>query len=271
MLNFLGINIIFDIIYCMKSKQTLFIILFFFFAFSGFSQSVKVLEKTDKTNLPIGKDFSYIEAGLDTSKLQFTGTFEATGFRENSWISELFNVIKTNAQSAGANSFVLISFSEDFKKNISTLVLKTYMMNDSTLKLNNSKHEKNTIYVFSSEKLDTTSFEGFYLNSIFIKLKTGKYFRKETNLKEAIKLSNGYGGSGTYDYKRDNEIPNMYITLARFGNGGSGVSGFYGSSNSIGIRFGAEGRGLYFLDTNIGILMSKILKQSAGIIRPPKP
>ncbi len=260
----------------MITNRYLLPLLFCFFVLQGFSQSVKILEKQEEPKLPPGRDFSYIEQGMDTSKLRFVATYEATGFGEKSTISSLFTVIKNNAKGVGANSFLLISFSEDFKNNSNTLVLKTYLMNDSTLIVNNSKHEKNVIYIFSNDTPDSTASVKFSINDTLVKLKSGKYFRKVTKTNEQLELSQGGFSRGLYIYKRDYDLPDLYINLSgdEVRNAGvtsrrTGVTGSYiNKSFSLGIRV-SKPIGLPVIDTNLGILLTKLMKPSRGKITPP--
>ena len=73
------------------------------------SQTIEIIKKSENTILAKGNDFAFLEAGTETSKLEFVATIKATGNNSKTNLSRLYFAILEKAKNLGANSFKFVN------------------------------------------------------------------------------------------------------------------------------------------------------------------
>jgi hypothetical protein len=233
-----------------------------------FSQLVLVTKKADLKNIPVGKQFVFIEPEADTSQTQFVATILAKDDYRNTSIESLYFEILKQANKLGANCYKLKSFSRDtlkFTLNHETvLILDCYYSSDTALAANINNYEKNVVYIFGKEKKGDKAM-AFNLNGESKSIKSGTYYKIALEEGKELKVNKGgpiAGATMWLNWKKDKQ-PAFY-SLSSFGVSGNNQPSFspnngYNTGSVISFN---TGRINQITDINLGLLLVQILGQN---------
>jgi hypothetical protein len=239
----------------MKSILKLFLtIILLLNTFLIFSQTVEILNQSDKKFASPTNDFAYIENKSDTTKFEFVAAIKATDNNKTTNIQTLYNSILDKAKSIGANCFKLNSYLRNDTTNDVVLILDTYFGNDSSVNDNFAVHEKNTVFIFCNDKINESETFNFKINGDKKKIKSGTYYKEIIKEGQEIKLNKGGFTGMTMWFTWKKGKPATFLTLTGFGLGGGPIP--YGT---IGVSFNT-GR-IYPIDEDLGTLLAQILKE----------
>lgn len=220
-------------------RAFLLICLSFCCGFSGFSQAVEVLHRSDKQFTKKGKDFACLAEATDTNQLTFVAQLKAADAKNKSGIEDLFQALRKQANRMGANTYRLVAYSPGEE----ALVLNVYLATKEQLAENFDSQDKNAIFIFGSESVGAPF--TFKLNNEKKTLRPGTYFRYDLREEEAVKISKTGLASAVQWFKWKENKPAVFLTLSSFGIGGKNAP---------------ESGRLHFVDANLGYLLVQVLK-----------
>jgi hypothetical protein len=215
------------------------------------AQNIEVVSKGNFQFEEKGRYFAFLETKTDTSRLQYVASFKASAEDKRASISDLFFGIKHEAQNLGATCFRLKTYSRDGKN--TSIELDAYFGDDSLLHINAANHEKNTVFVFCSDRLTDEKYS-IKVNDKKREFASGTYMKFQLKEGEELKLNKGgfTGASMWLNYKPDK--PALFVTTTGFGLDSPMAPGTVGLSFNTG-RFN-------YMDESLGRLLTQILKQS---------
>lgn len=198
------------------------------------------------------EQFTYIESKFDYTYLKYIRTFQCNS-KEGDDISSMLRAIRIQAVPLGANCFRLKNFTRIDSTGQMTLILETYFATDIQLELNSALHETNVMYIFSDHNFGGR-IHTFKLNDSIISLPAGYYYKYYLKYGEEASLNMGGHFGSTLTIRWIENKPPLFIKVS-----GAGLADVYGVNQNK-VIFGLTGGKLYYLTTNLGLLLANTLQ-----------
>lgn len=206
--------------------------------------------------------FIYMEPTVDTTSIQYIRTFQADG-KSRDDISNLFQLIRKSATSAGANCFKLRSFIRDEKTGAMSLRLAAFRAEQIHLHLILNHQPRNTVFIFS-DLLFNSGNQVIKINGKKITLNSASYYKLTLKEGEEIAISKGGAlGARTHITGKGDSMPVCYSV--------SGFSISQAAYPSYYVMFGLMGALAEFstgsvipVEPDFGMLLKEILPAHKG-------
>ncbi len=220
------------------------------------SQIVEVLRTVETTKLSSSDYFDFIDVKTDSLQYSNIASYKCVGKNDSASLDLVFFKIANKAKYDGANSFKINSYSQNDSLNEITLILDTYLCNDSIREINLNNLEKNCIYVFSNHGPKKHNSVTFKINNDLKELLPGTYYKYVAKQGEKVKVSKGgiTGMKAFYQFKETRQ--DIFLSLTGFGFNGIGLL----PNNTVGVLF-TTGQ-IHSLDLGLGYLLKTLLKES---------
>lgn len=232
-------------------------LLLFVFA-ATFLSSCATYEVYNRVENPVakkGERFTFLETSKDTQKLKFVATYKGISKLSYSQIAEAFDLIKANAQSYGANCFILRTYGKDNGGKV-FFTMNTYYAPDDFISNHTFKGTSNTVYLIASGKTGGKRKSRLKINGAKNQLPGGTYATITLKDGKETKISKGSfaGTSMTLNYEK--KKPAVFLVMR-----GVGLDPVEEQITSPGIRFHL-GR-LNRVDPNLGMVLTMLLDEGS--------
>jgi hypothetical protein len=221
---------------------------------AAFPQSVEVLETTDTLQEPNYQEFIYLNDNTDISASKPVAIIRSQGSLKNT--GHILDVIKSYAQSKGANSFRFLEFKKIDGKG--ELTLQAYFTSDSILGVNFQNIAKNRIYVFGDDNLLEGKTQGYKINDEKHKIGSGHYAVFDVKIGQEVRISKGGFTGMTYYVKGEEGKTSKFYGFSGFGivGGGAEISSY---GTGVGVNF-TTGK-IHHVEQNLALLLLKIYEE----------
>lgn len=227
--------------------------LFLFVSFFTFSQKIEYLEKKDSLHTSENEFFTFLDEKTNSDSAQFLAKIKSTG--KTDMVTNLYEVIKTEAQRIGANSFKFIDYSKIDNEN-SQLTFDIFRVDDDVLQENFNNLEKNKVYVFGSDDLIKSKKISFKIDNNKYEIGSGEFMEFQSTIGKELKISKGGITGMTIWIKSKEDKPSSFLNFSGFGLVGAEFNPY---SNGVGVGF-TTGR-INKFDPNLGFILTKIFKR----------
>ena len=185
-------------------------IIFQFAWLFSLAQNIEVMNISSYKHDYLVSDIQYLEDINDTSKIKFIAKIKISGAQENSITEHWLNLLNMQAKQVGANLFCIDSYFENGTN--ADVIVNFYFAGLNFMKVNKTKANKNTIYVFNQtrEKNDTAS---FYLNKNKVEFDASKYYTIETKPFQLYSISTNNNKTTTVNESFPKDAASVYYII----------------------------------------------------------
>ncbi|MBA2610436.1 MAG: hypothetical protein H0U95_00600 [Bacteroidetes bacterium] len=166
--------------------KLLLLVIFQFSLTFAFSQEIEVLKISSFKHDYIVTDLQYLEDIKDTARVEFIKEIKLSGDHQDLLINNWFNALRSKSKESGANLYYI----EEVTGNETTysITIKLFFAGINFMKINKTKANKNTIYIFNQgrSKNDTAI---FFLNQKKIIFENKKYYAIATKPYQLYNIS----------------------------------------------------------------------------------
>lgn len=232
-------------------KKILYLLLFA--SFFAFSQKIEYLEKKDSLKTSENEFFVFLDEKTNVANSHFLAKIKSTG--KIDVISNLYEVIKTESQRIGANSFKFIEYKKIDNEN-AQLTLEVYFTDENLLQENFKNIEKNKVFIFGNDDFIKYKRENFKIDNNKYEIGSGEFMTFQTQIGKELKISKGGFTGMTIWIKGKENKPSSFLNFSGFGLAGADYNPY---SGGVGVGF-TTGR-INNFDPNLGLLLTKIFKK----------
>lgn len=232
--------------------KKLIIALLLFSAGMARAQKIEFLEKNDTLQKPKWQQFIFLSENTDVSKSIFVAKAKATGSLKN--ITPLFELIRSETQNLGANSFRFESFRKLDAEN-GELILSAYFSEDALFDENFANIPKNKLYIFGSQNLSSDNSQNYKIDGQKQEIKAGEFKAYDLAFGNGTKISKGGITGMTLWITRSENDYSSFLSFSGIGIVGGGVSP--GGGAGIVINTGKINR----VEPNLALLLMKIYSE----------
>ena len=224
-----------------------------FASFFVYSQKIEYLEKKDSLNTSEKEFFIFLDEKTNVADSHFLAKIKSTG--KIDVVSNLYEVIKTESQRIGANSFKFIEYKKIDNEN-AQLTLDVFFTENNLIKENFKNIEKNKVFIFGNDDLINFKRESFKIDNNKFEIGSGEFMQFQSPIGKELKISKGGFTGMTLWIKNKEDKPSSFLNFSGFGLSGTEYNPY---SGGVGVGF-TTGR-INRFDSNIGFLLTKIFKK----------
>lgn len=215
------------------------------------AQAVFFLEKNDTLQKPKYQEFIYLNDATNISESVRVGTLKSIGSLDNPVL--LYNLIKTEAQKVGANSFRLVKF-DKYPDQTGELTLETFYTNDSILGINFKNIEKNKAYIFGDQNMMEGKTQSCKVNGKKYEVTSGHYLVFPVMPGENLEITKGGFGGTVMTVEGKMGKPSKFYSLTGFE-----ITGGDASANHVGVNFSTGD--VNRVEQNLALLLLKMFEE----------
>lgn len=227
--------------------------LLLFASFFAFPQKIEYLEKKDSLNNSEKEFFIYLDEKTNVANSHFLAKIKSTG--KIDVVSNLYEVIKTESQRIGGNSFKFVEYTKIDNEN-AQLTLNVFFIENNIIEENFKNLEKNKVFVFGNDNLMNSKSESFKIDNEKQEIGSGEFMQFESPIGKEIKISKGGFTGMTLWIKSKEDKPSSFLNFSGFGLSDAAYNPY---SGGVGVGF-TTGR-INRFDPNLGLLLTKIYKK----------
>lgn len=227
--------------------------LLLFASFFVFSQKIEYLEKKDSLNTSEKEFFIFLDEKTNVIDSHFLAKIKSTG--KIDVVSNLYEVIKTESQRIGANSFKFVDYKIIDNEN-AQLTLDVYFSDNNLLQENFKNIDKNKVFIFGNDNLIKFKRENFKIDNNKYEIGSGEFMVFQSPIGKELKISKGgFTGMTLWIKGKENKL-SSFLNFSGFGFAGAEYNPY---SGGVGVGF-TTGR-INNFDPNLGFILTKIFKK----------
>ena len=210
-------------------KNTI-LLLLLFLAAKSWSQPVAVLAVNDTLQHPNYQQFIYLSPTTPVDQAVFVAKLKASGSLKN--LSNLFEKLKTKAQSMGANAFQFVEFTAQDPA-VGELTLNTFYADDALLDSNFEALPKNKLFVLGPDNFLETRVQSYKVQGQKQEITSGQYQVYDLSLQEELRINKGGFTGMTLFLSKQTSGNSYFLNFGGIGLAGAAVSTYGGVGVSI--------------------------------------